>query len=152
MTPWTTSRFRAVRKAPWRRPPGPTLAVTRPRRNGTAQPVLIAAVIAGVASILLSTKYLSLFPYGEVIFPWQFPISVLVPVFATGFLLFLYVLLSPAMFWETLMATALLTAGMFVLRFSIFDEWLVGWIAFGGVVAASNGSIRPRRRRRDAGR
>ncbi|MEK7403984.1 MAG: hypothetical protein AAB225_02655 [Acidobacteriota bacterium] len=106
--------------------------------------MLIAAVLAGVASIFLSTQYLSRFPYGEVIFPWQFPIWVLVPVFATGFLLCVCVILKPTMFWQVLVGTSILTAGMFVLRFSIFDEWLVAWIALGGVLAAKNGSIRPR--------
>lgn len=108
--------------------------------------VLAGALLSGVAGILLSTKYLSRFPFGEIVFPWQFPIWVLAPVAATGFLLFACIILRPAMFWPVLVGTTVLTAGMFVLRFSILDEWLIGCIVLGGMMAAAAGFV-PRRKR-----
>ena len=110
------------------------------------QYALVGAVLSGLAAIYLSSQYVSRFSHGTVIFPWQFPIWAVAPFVATGLLLCTCVILRPAMFWSLVVGTAVLTAGMFILRFPIFDEWLMGWLAAGGVIAVSSGAV-PRRRR-----
>ena len=112
-------------------------------------PAIVGAVLSGLAAIYFSSEYVSHFPHGTVILPWQFPIWAVVPFVATGLLLCTCVILRPAMFWPLLVGTAVLTAGVFVLRFPIFDEWLVGCLVAGGVIAASAGAVRRRRRPAD---
>lgn len=129
-------------------PAGASLAFSLRGREDRplAQGALRGAVVSGLAAIYFSSQYASRFPQGTVIFPWQFPSWAIAPFVATGLLLCTCVILRPAMFWSLVVGTAVLTAGMFVLRFPIFDEWLLGWLAAGGVIATSFGAV-PRRRR-----
>lgn len=115
--------------------------------HALAKIVLISAVVSGLAAIFFSTEYLSRFPHGEVIFPWQFPAQAVLTFGATGIFLMVYVLQRPERFWHVLIGTAAMTGGIFVLRFPIFDEWLVGSITVGGMAAAMIGGV-PRRRDR----
>jgi len=122
---------------------------TPARRGSTGIPVLplVGAFICGVAAIYTSTFYLTRFPYGEIILPWQFPIWAIAPFVLTGVFLFYCVVRQPATFWPLLVGTAVLTGGMNLLRFPIFDEWLAASLAAGAVVAAANGAVSKRESR-----
>lgn len=117
----------------------------RKGRRRAATLTLAAACMSGVASIFLSMYYLADFPVLTVVLPWQFPLWAQFPVFATGILLFATVLLNPSVFWPVLVATSIFSAGPLVLRFAIFDEWLVGCLVSGAFAAVAVGSV-PRRK------
>src|SRR3990172_6818261 len=120
-----------------------------PEGKRPVQPAIVGAFLSGLAAIYFSSENVSRFPHGAVMFPWQFPSWAIVPFVASGLLLCICVILRPTTFWPLLVGTAVLTAGMFVLRFPIFDEWLVGCLVVGGVIAASAGAVRRRRRPAD---
>ena len=102
---------------------------------------ILAGGISGIMTVFLSTGYLEQFPHGTVVLPWSFPKECILFFILSGVLLFLGIITMPKRFWGVLVATSVLTGGMFVLRYPIFDEWLVGWIVLGGLVAALRGSI-----------
>jgi hypothetical protein len=114
------------------------------RSTGSAAVVLVAAIVTSLLAIYSSSAYLAAFPHGTVVMPWQFPPFVLTTFFGSGVLLSWYVFLRPDRYWATLVCTTVLTAGMFVLRFPIYDEWLAAAIAVGGALACSLGRV-PRR-------
>lgn len=108
----------------------------------TVNRLLVCAIISGIAAIFASTKYLTYFPHGKVIMPWRFPFWAITPFILTGFFLFISVVLRPVIFWPVLVSTAVLTSGMFVLRFPILDEWLVLMITLGAIVSVVMGAIK----------
>lgn len=106
---------------------------------------LAGTVLTGLATIFIGTGYQTQFSHGEVILPWQFPISSLIAFLLSGLFLSIYIASTPRMFWSALTVIAVLTAGIYVLRFPILDEWLAGAIVVGGLIAAAKGRV-PRRK------
>lgn len=106
---------------------------------------MAGAISASLATIFIGTAHQAQFSHGEVILPWQFPLSALLSFFLSGLFLLIYIASTPRMFWPALAVTSVLTAGIYVLRFPIFDEWLAGAIVVGGLIAAAKGRV-PRRK------
>lgn len=113
--------------------------------------VLIAAVILGLTAIFSSSSYMAQFPHGTVVLPWRFPPVTILSFIGSGLLLGWFVLIRPDHYWATLVSATVLTAGMFVLRFSFYDEWLAVAISVGGVLACVLKRVPLRRRNVRAG-
>lgn len=125
-------------------------------RSSSARPqvhrgVLVAAIVAGAIAVYSSSAHLAQFPHGTVVLPWQFPVSAIAGFVGCGLLLGLFVFLRPDLYWSTIVSASVLTAGMNVLRFSIFDEWLAAAIAVGGAMACALGRVPARSDRRCKG-
>ena len=116
-------------------------SIAKIKITNLANLTLITAISFGLISVFTSTSYISRFPHTAIILPWQFPFWAIIPFLVTGMMFFLYILQKPLMFWPVLVGATVLTSGIFVLRFPIFDAWLAGMIVLGGIVSIINGSI-----------
>jgi len=76
--------------------------------------------------------------------PFHYPPLAIGAFVAAGVFLGAAVIANPAFFWPLLAGTVVITGAMFVLGFPIFDEWLTGWLALGGLIAVVKGGV-PRR-------
>lgn len=115
-----------------------------PGRGALAPGLLIAAAAVALVTIFLHTNYLARLAWQQVVLPHEFPVAVILGFVASGVLLGAAVLARPQLFWPVLVATALATGGVRLLRFPIYDEWLLACIASSGVVAVLRHRI-PRR-------
>lgn len=112
--------------------------------------IIVLGVLCGVVGTAISSVHLAAFPHGEVILPWQFPPQSIVLVGLSGFFLGLYVYRNPHSYWMVLIATNLVTVGVYVLRFPIYDEYLTGCILVGAAMAVFRGRV-DRRSRSETG-
>jgi len=108
---------------------------------------LRCAMVFGLATIYFSSEYIARAGPDTILLPWQFPRTAINLFIATGIMLMVSILLKPLMLWPVVVGTAIFTSGVSVLGFSIFDEWLVGWIVVGGMFAVAIGRV-PKRRGR----
>ena len=97
--------------------------------------LLILAIISGILGVSFSSIHLAQFPHGTIIMPWNFPIIVLVLVIISGILLGLSVYRKPSYFLPVLLMTNLVTSGVYVLRFPIYDEYLTFCLAIAALLA-----------------
>jgi hypothetical protein len=102
---------------------------------------LVLSCIFGLVAIFLSTAHLIQFHHGEIIMPWHFPLNAIIPFVLTGGFLFLAVYFTPEWLWTVTMYVAVFTSGIYVLRFSVFDEWLCFMLVLGGALAAFVGKV-----------
>jgi hypothetical protein len=96
---------------------------------------LVLAVISGIFGVTLSSVHLSQFPHGTIVMPWNFPIIVVFLVAISGLFLGLSVFRRPRHFLPILLMTNLVTSGIYVLRFPIYDEYLTAWVTMGALLA-----------------
>ena len=102
------------------------------------------AVGAGLVAVFLSSNYAQHFPLREGPLPFRYPHAAIAAFIATGVFLMVAVVVRSDLFWPLLVGTAVITGGMFVLGFPIFDEWLAGCLTLGAAAAVVRGSV-PRR-------
>ncbi|MGQ0639625.1 MAG: hypothetical protein ACT4P6_02480 [Gemmatimonadaceae bacterium] len=105
--------------------------------RGKGRWVLAAAIALGLTAVFSSSSYMAQFPHGTVVLPWGFPLATILSFIGSGLLLGCFVLIRPNYYWATLVSATVLTAGMFVLRFSFYDEWLAVAISAGGALACA---------------
>src|SRR5437867_10552828 len=112
--------------------------------QGTSSTPQICAGLAGVVGlscVVISTSYAQSFGLRSGPLPFDYPWAAIGTFVATGMLLMLAIMLQPRLFWPLLIVTSTVTGGMFVLGFSIFDEWLAGCIVLGAVPPILRGAV-----------
>lgn len=116
-------------------------------RRADGRWVLVGAIALGLTSVASSSAFMAQFPHGTIVLPWSFPPISIVAFIGCGALLGTYVFLRPDRYWSTLVSSTVLTAGVFVLRFPLFDEWLAMALAVAGALACVARRVPVRRSR-----
>lgn len=106
-----------------------------------ASSCLILSALFILVSVFASTAYLAGFEKWHVVMPWRFPWWATCPLSIGGFFIFLAVVIKPQWFWPVLVLGNVVSSGMFVLRFSILDEWITLCCVAAGSVAAVSGRV-----------
>lgn len=114
--------------------------------NGNYSRVLSASIVAGLLGVGVSSLTLAKLPHGAVVLPWNFPLPAILLVVLSGIFLGYFVFLKPQTYWPVLIISNLVTAGVYVLRFPIYDEYLTACVIFGVALAILRGRVpvRPR--------
>src|SRR3990172_776748 len=105
---------------------------------------LTGAIVAGILGILGSSVFVAMLPHGEIVLPWEFPLYAIVSVMLSGIFLGLYIYVRPGAYLPTIVLTNLLTVGVSVLRYPIYDEFLTACVVVGALAAVIQRRVRYR--------